>query len=301
MPGRGLRNPAIIRLAWISGAIVVLAMALFALARAKPDPDQLWLSVQEDWKAGRLDRAQAAMDRLLRLRPATDEDYMVLAQLAMARGRDAEALQHLAHIGDGSPMAARARTLEGRVELRSQRARRAEAAFLRAVRLDPDDPVLRRDLILFYCMQRRRSELSEQFAALSRLTPLDFNQMLLWSSSLAASWDPSETAPIMEGFVEADPDDRLSRLTLAEALRRLRRIDDAKAVLSPLPSSRPRGSSHPGANRRGSGRHRRGRATDRRRCRSPSRPGPDARPGPGPARPAGRDQAPPRGGRRRSA
>jgi predicted Zn-dependent protease len=94
-------------------------------------------------------------------------------------------------------------------------------------------------LILLYCTQRRRRELSEQFAALSRRTPLDFNQMLLWSSSLAASWDPSETAPIMEGFVEADPDDRLSRLTLAEALRRLRRIDDVKSVLSPLPSSDP--------------------------------------------------------------
>jgi tetratricopeptide (TPR) repeat protein len=239
MRGRSRRNPAIIRLAWISGTVVVLALVLFAVARVKPDPDQLWLSVQEDWKAGRFDRAQAAMDQLLRLRPATDEHDMVLAQLAMARGRDAEALGHLARIGDGSPAAARARTLEGRIELRNRRARRAEAAFLRAVRLDPDDPVLRRDLILLYCMQRRRRELSEQFAALSRLTPLDFNQMLLWSSSLAASWDPSETAPIMEGFVKADPDDHLSRLTLAEAFRRLQRIDDVKAVLSPLPSSDP--------------------------------------------------------------
>ena len=68
--------------------------------------------------------------------------------------------------------------------------------------------------------------------------------MLLWSSSLASSWDPSETVPILEGFVKADPDDGLSRLTLAEALRRLRRIDEAKAVLNPsLLGSR--GSGHP--------------------------------------------------------
>jgi tetratricopeptide (TPR) repeat protein len=217
----------------------VLALALFALARAKPDPDQFWLSIQEDWKAGRLDRAQAAMNRLLRLRPATDEHYMVLAQFAVARGRDAEALEHLARVGDGSPMAAKARTSEGQIELRNQRARRAKAAFLRAVRLDPGDPVPRRGLIWLYCMQRQRRELSEQFAALSHLTPLDFNQMLLWGSSLAAAWDPSEAAPSLEGFVKADPDDRLSRLTLAEALRRLRRIDEVKAVLSPLPSSDP--------------------------------------------------------------
>ena len=131
----------------------------------EPDPDRLWLSIQEDWKAGRLDRAQAAMNRLLRLRPATEEHDMVLAQLAMARGQDAEALESLARVGDGSPMAVKARTLEGRIELRNRRARRAEAAFLRAVRLGPDDPGPRRDLILLYCMQRRRRELFEQFAA----------------------------------------------------------------------------------------------------------------------------------------
>ncbi len=231
---------------------------------AKPDPDRLWLSVQQDWKAGRLDRAAAAMNRLIRLRPATDEHYLVLAQLAMARGRDAEALEHLAHVGDGSPTAARARTLEGNIELRNQRARRAEGAFLRAVRLDPHDPVPRRGLVLLYCMQRRRRELSEQFAALSRLTVLDFNQMLLWSSSLAASWDPSEAAPILEGFIAADPDDRLSRLTLAEALRRLGRIDDVRAVLSPLPSSDPEVRAVLARIARRSGRRRRGRATDRR-------------------------------------
>ncbi len=239
MRGWGSQNPANIRLAWVSGTVVVLSLALVVLASGKPDPDRLWLSIQEDWKAGRFDRAQAAMNRLLRLRPATDEHWMVLGQLAMARGRDAEALEALARVGDGFPMAPKARTWEGTIELRNHRARKAEEAFLKAARLDPDDPVPRRDLVWLYCMQRRRRELSEQFAALSRLTPLDFNQMLLWSSSLAASWDPSEAVPILEGFVAADPDDRLSRLTLAEALRRLRRIDDAKAVLSPLPSSDP--------------------------------------------------------------
>ena len=233
------RNPAIIRLAWGSGAVIVLALALFALAAGRPDPDRLWLSIQEDWKAGRLDRARAGMDRLLRLRPAADEHYLVLARLDMARGRDAEALEPLGHIADGSPMGAWARTCEGKIAIRNGRARKAEDALLRAVRLAPDDPAPRRELVLLYCLQRRRRELSEQFAMLSRLTPLDFDQMLLWSSSLAASWDPSEAAPILEGFVEADPDDRLSRLTLAEAYRRLRRIDDARAVLGPLPTSDP--------------------------------------------------------------
>jgi predicted Zn-dependent protease len=220
-------------------ALAVLGTAYLIHGRHELDPDRLWRSIQADLKTGKLESAEASLTRLLQLRPPTDDQWLVLGQLAMARGRDAEALEDLAHVSDKYPLAARARTWEGTIELRNQRARKAEEALLRAVRLDPHDPAPRQDLILLYCMQRRRRELSEQFAALSRLTTLNFNQMLLWSSSLAASWDPSEVAPIMEGFVKADPDDYLSRLTLAEALRRLRRIDDVKAVLSPLPSSDP--------------------------------------------------------------
>ena len=187
MRGWSRRNPVVTRLAWRSGMVAALAVALVALAHAKPDPDRLWLSVQEDWKAGRLDRAQAAMDRLHKIRPATDDHWMMLGQLAMARGRDAEALEALARVSDGSAMAGRARWSEGKIELKNRHARKAEAALLRAVQLAPDDPGPRRDLVWLYCMQRRRLELSEQFAALSRLAPLEFDLMLLWSSSLASS------------------------------------------------------------------------------------------------------------------
>jgi putative heme-binding domain-containing protein len=226
---------------WAVAAVVLATLgATWAiLFRPESDPDRLWRSIQADLKTGDLDRAEASMTRLLQLRPATDDQWLVLGQLAMTRGRDSRALEYLARVSDGHPMAARARIWEGSIELRNQRARRAEAAFLRALRLDPCDTTPRRKLIYLYCMQRRRRELSEQFAALSRLAVLGFDETMLWGSSLASSWDPSEVRPILEGFVKADPDDRSSRLVLAEALRRLRRNDDVEAVLSPLPSSDP--------------------------------------------------------------
>ena len=67
------------------------------------------------------------MGRLLQLRPASDKDWMVLGQIAIARGREAEALETLARVSDGYPLAAKARTWEGSIELRNQRARKAEA------------------------------------------------------------------------------------------------------------------------------------------------------------------------------
>jgi predicted Zn-dependent protease len=239
MRGEGRRNPAIVRLAGVAGAVAVSGLLGIALSAARPDPDRLRLAIREDWEAGRLDRAEAGMRRLVALRPPTDDDWMVLGQIAMARGRLAEAGEALARVSDGAPASARARAWEGQMELRLHRARGAEDALLRAVRLAPDDPAPRRDLVLLYCMQRRRRELSEQFAALAGLEPLDFHQMMLWSSSLASSWDPSEAAPVLEEFVAADPDDRLSRLTLAEAYRRLDRVDDARTTLGPLPTADP--------------------------------------------------------------
>ena len=58
-------------------------------------------------------------------------------QAAKALGRPDEALAELARIPDGDPAAPRARLLAGQIELRRDRVRRAEAALLAALELDP--------------------------------------------------------------------------------------------------------------------------------------------------------------------
>jgi predicted Zn-dependent protease len=95
----------------------------------------------------------------------------------------------------------------------------------------------RRELIYIYGMQLRRAELDEQFRALAELGPLSFNDVFLWSLTRACTWDPAETVKALGRFVKADPDDRWSRLGLAESLRRLGRLDEAGKVLSALPAS----------------------------------------------------------------
>src|SRR5262249_47655180 len=139
--GRGQTSSAVAAV-----ALAVLGAAYLLHSRHELDPDRLWRSIRADLETGELDSAEASLARLLQLRTPTDEHWMVLGQLTMARGRDAEALENLAHVSDEYPQAARARTWEGTIELKNQRARKAEEAFLRAVRLDPHDPAPRRDL-----------------------------------------------------------------------------------------------------------------------------------------------------------
>ena len=64
------------------------------------------------------------MRRLLALRPATEDDWFMMAQLTMATGRTDEAIDNLAHVSDDHPAAAQARLWEGQLQLRRQRALR---------------------------------------------------------------------------------------------------------------------------------------------------------------------------------
>ena len=164
---------------------------------------------------------------------------MLRAQLAMARGRVDEALADLAKIPDAHALAPQARLRAGQLELRRDRLRAAEEAFLAASRLDPDLVQARRELIYIYGMQGRRAELDAQFRALAKLTPLTFDNALHWGLMSHESWQPDKVTEELGRFVQADPTDRWSRLAWAGSLRRIGRVDDAWKALEPLPDSDP--------------------------------------------------------------
>ena len=74
-----------------------------------------------------------------------------------------------------------------------------------------------------------------QFQAMSQLTQLSYDDLFLWCLARGAEWEPTEAAAMLEKFVEADPDDRDSRLALAEDRRREQKYDEALTLLSALP------------------------------------------------------------------
>jgi tetratricopeptide (TPR) repeat protein len=238
----GLRSALAFRPIRSAVAVAFLAAAAGACAigyRRQRDPEQLWRSVQDEIRAGRLDRAEPAMRRLLELRPPSADDWFMMARLAMANGRTNEALLDLAHVPDGQLVAAHARLWEGQLQLRRQRARAAEASLWRAIDIDPSLVAARRELVYLYGVQRRCSDLSAQFAALAEVAPMSFDQVSLWCLIGSAPWNPEEVRPILAGFVQADPDDRESRLALAEAYGSLGQYEDVEAVLEHLPATDP--------------------------------------------------------------
>jgi tetratricopeptide (TPR) repeat protein len=226
---------------WLAALIPALglAAALVVFASRQPGRDQLRAQVEAELAAGRFDRAAAALGQFERFHTTSVDDTMLRARVAIARGRTDEAIAAFALVPDDHPRAAEARFRQGQVELRRDRVRAAEVALRAAVRLYPQLVQARRELIYIYGMQLRREELGAQFRALAQLGPLGFRDAFVWTISVGFPWDPAETVKMLGRFVKADPGDRSSRLSLAEALRELGRLDQAEEVLAALDEADP--------------------------------------------------------------
>ena len=245
-PTKAVRAPARrdqTRLRMVLLALVGLSMAGWAAGRifsaGREDPQQLWEEARTALSSGRLDQAEATLERLAQRRPATLADRLLRAQVARERGQLDRALAALDGSPDAEPGAAVIERTRGMLEFERDRGRAAEAALLRALALDPKLAEARRDLLNVYTVQSRRRELSAQFRELSALGTLSFGDLYHWCLGRRLDVGPAELAAKLERMVQNDPDDRSARLALAENLRRLGRLAEAETALAPMSADDP--------------------------------------------------------------
>ncbi|WP_165220201.1 tetratricopeptide repeat protein [Aquisphaera insulae] len=197
--------------------ILGVALTGYRLLRPAPDPDRLWAQSERAFLSGHHAEARKGLDRLRHLRQPTPRDLMLEAQLALAEDHPRAGRDALARIADDQPLAAQARLLEGRLSRQEKRLRDAEASFLHALRIDPRQVEARKELVYIYGIQLRRNEVDAQFRALAALTPLTHHDLFAWALTHYTTWRP-EIADELQGYIDADPSDRASRLALCEYL-----------------------------------------------------------------------------------
>lgn len=224
---------------WMVFAAVILAAGVAVAVRngSRPDPRALRAEIHRAAAAARWDRAGVLLDRLAEVQAPDTEATLLRAEVANGQGRPDDALALLDALPDHAPGAARARLYAAQLERNRHRIRRAEARLLDAVALEPGLPQARRELIYLYGMQARREELAAQFRALAELGPLDQNELMMWTASHEDIWVNDSIEDDLQRFLDADPEDRQSRLALAEVHLRDGRLDACEAVLKPLPNS----------------------------------------------------------------
>ncbi|MGC8642040.1 MAG: tetratricopeptide repeat protein [Isosphaeraceae bacterium] len=224
---------------WLGLVLAVFSGGLGFWATRGKSPDALFQQASAAYFAGRYDEAAADIARLERLRSPNRFDRLLRGMIAAGRDEPEKAIAELALIGDDDPLAPLARTIAGQTEIRAGRTRPAEAAFLAAIKLLPSAARPRRELIYIYSIQQRQLEMEAQLAGLSQLETLSFDYLLHWSETRNVPWNPKADLPSLQKYIETDPQDRWSRLALANGLRRLARREDAEQLLSYLPDSDP--------------------------------------------------------------
>jgi tetratricopeptide (TPR) repeat protein len=219
----------------LGGLLVTSAVAW--TFRHRDSPADLLAKAQADFQAGRFLSAGATLDRLAGLRPPIAMDRLARAEVERGLGHNDKALAELAFIPDSDELAPFARTLAGRIELKRGRIRAAEGHFLAALAADPRAIQAHRELAYLYNVQHRRAEFDREMDTLSVLNALSFNQLVHWGKTRNAIWNPQDDNEALERFLAADPDDRQSRLTLADGYRQMGQLDHADEILSPLPDT----------------------------------------------------------------
>lgn len=199
----------------------------------------LLYSAFNEFNARNFARASAILDERASQVDPTPLDWMLRARIAEAEGRLEAALEHLAHIPDSDEIGAQARLKAGQVELARHHSRAAEAAYRRALELDPTLIQAHRELAYLYALQRREPECDAQFRALAAIAPLDHILAFAWSQNNCRIWDPKGPREPLSRFVAEDPDDRPSRLALASSYYLTNDLDLADSTLRPLPDSDP--------------------------------------------------------------
>lgn len=199
-------------------------------------PDELRHRAIEQMKGRRF---AGALQNLRLVHPVAAVDHLLRADALRELGRPDDALAELRIVPDGDSLGPQARTMEGQVELRRGRLRLAERHFRRALELDPKIVQAKRELIYIYGQQLRRREMAAIMESLSTQKALNFREAFLWCQSRITKWEPHEQVETLGGFLKNDPEDRWSRLALADAYVNLGRPDDAEATLGPMPEDDP--------------------------------------------------------------
>jgi tetratricopeptide (TPR) repeat protein len=204
-------------------------------------PDQLWVKAERAFLAGRWNEARSSLNRLEQVRPKSGLDLLLEAQLAIAEGQPAQAFSALSRIPDDHAIAPQAHLLTARLWREQHCIRKAEIELRHALELKPGLLEAHKELIYILGIQSRRREVDAEFHALARLTPLTHHDLFTWALTHFTQWSP-DIVEDLDGFIQADPDDRFSRLALVELLvdRPGEEVDAyIDRILKPLPDTDP--------------------------------------------------------------
>lgn len=219
---------------WLALAVLALVAGAGGLSWPAPDSAATLREADAALRAGDLDRAQTLLERLDQLQPRPAFVDWLAADLAEARGEPDLAIASLGRIGPEQRLAVRAKVRAASIELARNQGARAERILAEAVTFDPADADARRLRATLYLRHARARALADELRELSSIEPLSPDACRAWARAhlgLAPAGGPERRINNLLPLTHANPSDIRASLALAELLRRIGRLDDAREVL----------------------------------------------------------------------
>jgi tetratricopeptide (TPR) repeat protein len=193
----------------------------------RPSEAQLLQTAIRCANRGEKEAAIPLFDEVLKRNPTESTALLYRGQLARDAGDPETAARLWSRVPDQPAReGATARYLEGTLFLEASRARQAEAAFLKAIALNPDYLPPHERLFKLYVAQLRAPDTRQQLEAIRRFRPWTLDELYLLVDLTGRLATSSQHSPHLERFIRADADDWHSLV----ALGRFRLRDDNYAA-----------------------------------------------------------------------
>ncbi|HLJ11288.1 MAG TPA: tetratricopeptide repeat protein [Planctomycetaceae bacterium] len=231
------------RPAWLGLLIVILAgSAWIGWHRfIRPTDAQLLTAGIRFTDRGQKEQAIEKFDQLLQRNPHESMALLYRGQLARDAGDVQAATEFWKRVPDEpAHLGGTARFLEGTLLLEANRARAAEAAFLKAIELNPKYVKSHERLLKLYAAQLRPPDIKHELDAIHQFRPWTLDELYELVYLTELSTNKAKTIPLLEKFVKADPDDLNSALALARYYLRDDRAGEAAGLLRRAAGQNPK-------------------------------------------------------------
>ncbi len=185
--------------------------------------------------------AISVLDRLLKRNSSHSAALLLRGQLAADTGDTATAIRLWSLVPDQPPEeATTARLRQGILCIATYRAREAEAAYGKAIQLNPDFVEPHERLLSLYILQLREPAITQELDALRRLRPLMPAELyeLVFRADIAPNRDVI-IPPLLPKFIAADAGDLDSQVALARYSAKYNSLRDAAELLQDALTKRP--------------------------------------------------------------
>src|SRR5579872_5575351 len=216
--------------------LAVIPMALFAVNRLRPVPEELAREARKALYAGNVAGARQLVEQALKLAPSSPEILVAAGELAEKEGQTALALEYYERVpSNGSVHAIVAAGAAGDLLLKLYRMSDAEHWYRQIVAVDPHHVIANRRLAALLVMSGRRRESAPFLFELVRQQECDVDELALLGN-LEQLFDNVE---LLDRFCQAAPDDPLPFLGVARMAMQNNQIAQAAGILGPLVARAP--------------------------------------------------------------